>query len=65
LKTVHFDSVCPFLVCHASGPHDHPVCALCEAVNWGNMRCVECQRNRPQYNAQIEAKIASEKGGGT
>lgn len=42
---VHFDGPCPFLTCLETGPHDHPVCPDCGAVDFGNFSCSTCQQN--------------------
>lgn len=38
------DGYCPFLTCTQDGAHVHPVCWLCEAVNFGNLFCGACAR---------------------
>jgi hypothetical protein len=45
-EAMHFDGLCPFLTCLELGPHDHPICPACGAVNYGNMFCDTCQRER-------------------
>ena len=42
---IHFDGPCPFLLCLADCPHDHPVCPVCGAVAYGNIFCEECRGN--------------------
>lgn len=41
---IHFDGVCPLLLCFATGPHDHQICPKCGAVAYGNIYCDECKR---------------------
>lgn len=41
---VHFDGPCPFLTCLVTEPHDHPICAQCGAVRYGNpFHCQTCE----------------------
>ena len=42
---MHFDGCCPFLLCFADCPHDHPICPKCGAVGYGNISCAECRNN--------------------
>ena len=42
---IHFDGVCPLLMCLADTPHEHPICPKCGAVAYGNICCDECSRN--------------------
>ena len=45
VQYMHFDGSCPFLLCLADCPHDHPICPKCGAVGYGNICCEECRRN--------------------
>lgn len=40
---VLFPGPCPFLMCYESGPHYHPVCPLCGALNYSNLYCNLCR----------------------
>lgn len=40
--TVHSPGPCPLLRCLEAGPHNHPVCPDCGAVDHGNAFCVTC-----------------------
>jgi hypothetical protein len=53
-ETMHFDGPCPFLTCLKTGPHDHPVCPKCGALRYGNLYCEECQKHRPEIDAEID-----------
>jgi hypothetical protein len=48
VETIHFDGVCPFLMCLETGPHDHPICPKCGAVRYGNIGCPECRAHHPE-----------------
>lgn len=46
VQVMKFDGLCPF-ICFEEGPHSHPICPKCGAVNYGNAFCDECRRNKP------------------
>lgn len=64
VKQMHFDGPCPFLLCLADCPHDHPICRVCGAVGYGNLFCEECRRNidihRELAIIELQANKASE-----
>jgi hypothetical protein len=35
---------CPLVSCNERGPHQHPACETCGAVDWGNIFCGACLR---------------------
>jgi predicted amidophosphoribosyltransferase len=43
-KEVKLDGPCPLLTCLETGPHSHPICQACGAVNYGNLYCSECRK---------------------
>ena len=57
VKTIHFDGLCPFLLCLESGPHAHPICPECGAVRDGNINCPTCERDGKPYREAEVAKM--------
>lgn len=49
------DGPCPLLSCGQTGWHSHPVCEICEAVQYGNISCGNCLNNFPAYDRHILA----------
>lgn len=49
-KFLHFDGLCPFLLCLERASHDHPVCRACGTVNHSNYSgCETCRKKRVTY----------------
>lgn len=55
-KLMHFDSVCPFLMCLETGPHSHEICPKCGAVWYGNIYCDECMNHADERLESWERK---------
>ena len=47
-KSIHFEGACPFLTCLETGPHDHEVCPVCDAVRYANLFCNTCRQKMNQ-----------------
>lgn len=55
-RSIRFDGACPFILCLELDRHEHPVCEVCETVNYGNMQCDDCRALRPDYDAKVIAR---------
>lgn len=60
---MHFDGVCPFVLCLETRPHDHPECPECGALRYGNSFCPTCRAYLEQepwvegmYEMMVDAK---------
>lgn len=58
-KTIHFEGPCPFLLCLEAGPHEHPICPACGAVNYGNVSCSVCRSEGRRYRRRLLQEFQS------
>ena len=63
VKTVHFDGSCPFLLCLADCPHDHPICPKCGDVGYGNICCDKCRQNIDIHRELAIIELQASKAG--
>ena len=63
-EMMSFDGPCPFILCLATGPHEHPICPECGAVRYGNIGCDTCRKEsgiRFQYYGRVLTQEANRK----
>lgn len=56
-----FKADCPLLFCFEEGPHEHPVCDTCAAVNYGNATCPTCKVKGEPIRLAAIARLKEER----
>ena len=59
MSEVFFEGPCPFLTCHKTEAHSHPVCDTCGAVRYGNLQCPTCQSHAPERRRELDETMAT------